>query len=172
MLLFYLLSKFLLILSPLSFRFKCIANATNSTTLMKRFSWNKLALHPHRLHVHFQDHWCIEITPFKITQGKKTCWLCDFKDICCKKKILIHLNNHFKQREKVCCPFSGCSFETNLLEHFRSYELVESIYAETDSGSWGSQQLSIIHWLHTQWEGSCWWPQKRAFSIKGTQHGK
>ena len=38
--LFNLLCKFQLILSPLSFRFKCIANTANSTTLMKIFSWS------------------------------------------------------------------------------------------------------------------------------------
>lgn len=49
------------------------------------------------------------------------CWLCDFKDICCIKKILIHFHCHLKQRETVHCPFLGCSFETNRLNSFTGH---------------------------------------------------
>lgn len=55
------------------------------------------------------------------------CWLCEYNDICCKKKknkkrkVLIHLHNHLRHKEIVCFPFEGCSFETNHLNSFTGH---------------------------------------------------
>jgi len=48
-------------------------------------------------------------------------WLCDFRDISCKKKIWIYLHLHLRNRETVSCPFIGTSFETNLLNSFTDH---------------------------------------------------
>ncbi len=49
------------------------------------------------------------------------CWLCEFKDICSKKQILIHLHHHLRNKEAVCCPFLGCSFKTNHINSFSGH---------------------------------------------------
>lgn len=38
-----------------------------------------------------------------------------------KKKVLINLHNHLRRKEIVCCPFEGCSFETNNLNSFTGH---------------------------------------------------
>ncbi|XP_036952445.1 uncharacterized protein LOC119018692 isoform X1 [Acanthopagrus latus] len=49
------------------------------------------------------------------------CSLCDYKDICCKKKVLTHLHHHLRLRETVSYPFVGCSFATNRLNSFTGH---------------------------------------------------
>ncbi|RCU38832.1 hypothetical protein DVA76_16805 [Acinetobacter baumannii] len=53
------------------------------------------------------------------------CQLCDFVEPCTGADFFTHLRRHLKLKQKVSCPYQGCSFQSNVYSTFNAHKSKE-----------------------------------------------